>query len=98
MYDLLIKGGTVIDPAQSVNGPADVAFLNGTVASVAPDISEDDASEVYDATGLVVTPGLVDLHVHNFWGVSHYGIDPDVTNIANGVTTAVDAGSAGTDI
>ena len=95
MYDLLIKGGTVVDPAQGVNGPADAAFVNGTVASVAPNISEDDASEVFDATGLIVTPGLIDLHVHNFWGVSHYGIDPDVTNIGNGVTTAVDAGSAG---
>ncbi|MYB50340.1 MAG: amidohydrolase/deacetylase family metallohydrolase [Dehalococcoidia bacterium] len=95
MYDLLIKGGTIVDPAQSVNGPADVAFVNGTVASVAPNISEDDASEIFDASGLIVTPGLIDLHVHNFWGVSHYGIDPDVTNIGNGVTTAVDAGSAG---
>lgn len=95
MYDLLIKGGTVVDPAQGVNGPANVAFVNGKVASVATGISEDDATEVLDATGLIVTPGLIDLHVHNFWGVSHYGIDPDVTNIGNGVTTAVDAGSSG---
>ena len=95
MYDLLIKGGTVVDPAQGVTGLADVGFLNGMVAAVAPSISEDDSADVYDATGLIVTPGLIDLHVHNFWGVSHYGIDPDVTNIANGVTTAVDAGSAG---
>ena len=95
MYDLLIKGGTVVDPAQGVNGPADVAFQDGSVASVASGISENDAAEVFDATGLIVTPGLIDLHVHNFWGVSHYGIDPDVTNIAKGVTTAVDAGSAG---
>ena len=95
MYDLLIKGGTVVDPAQGVNGPANVAFVNGKVASVATGISEDDATEVLDATGLIVTPGLIDLHVHNYWGVSHYGIDPDVTNIGNGVTTAVDAGSSG---
>ncbi len=95
MYDLLIKGGTVVDPAQGVNSPADIAFSNGVVASVAAGTSEDEAAEVFDASGLIVTPGLIDLHVHNFWGVSHYGIDPDVTNIANGVTTAVDAGSAG---
>ena len=95
MYDLLIKGGTVVDPAQGVNGLADVAFLNGMVAAVAPSMSEDEATEVFDVSGLIVTPGLIDLHVHNFWGVSHYGIDTDATNIAKGVTTAVDAGSAG---
>ena len=95
MYDLLINGGTVVDPAQGVNGLADVAFLNGMVAAVAPSLSEDEATEVFNVSGLIVTPGLIDLHVHNFWGVSHYGIDPDATNIANGVTTAVDAGSAG---
>lgn len=95
MYDLLLKGGTVIDPAQEVNGIADVAFLDGMVESVGPSIAEGCSAEVFDADGLLVTPGLIDLHVHNYWGVSHYGIDPDVTNIAKGVTTAVDAGSAG---
>ncbi len=95
MYDLLIKGGSVVDPSQGLNGPSDLAFLNGAVASISPSISDSQADEVFDATDLVVTPGLIDLHVHNFWGVSHYGIDPDVTNIAHGVTTAVDAGSAG---
>lgn len=78
-----------------MNGQADVAFQDGSVASVASGISENEAAEVFNATGLIITPGLIDLHVHNFWGVSHYGIDPDVTNIAKGVTTAVDAGSAG---
>ena len=95
MYDLLIKGGTVVDPAQGVNDAVDVAFLDGVVASVGPGISEDGAAEVFDAAGLIVTPGLIDLHVHNYRGVSHYGIDPDATNIGKGVTTAVDAGSAG---
>lgn len=95
MYDLLIKGGTIVDPAQGLNGPADIAFLDGKVAAISPGISDGEATEVLDATDLIVTPGLIDLHVHNFWGVSHYGIDPDTTNIANGVTTAVDAGSAG---
>lgn len=95
MYDLLIKGGTVVDPAQELNGPADIAFRNGMVAAVSPSISDSQAEEVVDATGLIVTAGLIDLHVHNYWGVSHFGIDPDLSNIANGVTTAVDAGSAG---
>ncbi|MDP3062798.1 MAG: amidohydrolase/deacetylase family metallohydrolase, partial [Chloroflexota bacterium] len=53
------------------------------------------AKNVVDASGLVVTPGLVDLHVHVFWGVSHFGIEPDPTCLSRGVTTAVDAGSAG---
>jgi dihydroorotase len=95
MYDLLIKDGMIVDPSQGLNGPADIAFLDGKVAAISPSISDSEATDVLDATDLIVTPGLIDLHVHNFWGVSHYGIDPDTTNIANGVTTAVDAGSAG---
>ncbi len=94
-YDLLIKGGTLIDPAQGINGPMDVAITGAKVAAVAKDISDFAAIEVVDATGLIVTPGLIDLHVHVFWGASHYGIEPDGNNVAKGVTTALDAGSAG---
>jgi dihydroorotase len=94
-YDLLIKGGTVIDPSQGLNGERDIALADGKVASIAESISESEAIEVFDATGLIVAPGLLDLHVHVFQGVSHYGVDPDIANLAKGVTTALDAGTAG---
>ena len=94
-YDLIIKGGTVVDPSQSIHERQDVAFSYGKVAAVEPDISDNLANEIVDATDAIVTPGLVDLHVHGYWGVGHYGIEADPTQVAKGVTTAVDAGSAG---
>jgi dihydroorotase len=96
-YDLLLKGGEVIDPAQSLHARRDIAFAGGKVAAVAESIAADQASEMIDCTGLLVAPGMIDLHVHVYWGVSHYGIWPDANCIAKGVTTAVDAGSAGAD-
>ena len=97
-YDLLIKGGTLIDPAQNIHANKDVAFSNGVVAAVDDNLSNADALEVLDASGCLVTPGMIDLHVHVFYGVSHYGIEPDPTCLAKGATTVVDAGSAGADI
>lgn len=94
-YDLIIKGGTVVDPSQDIHERRDVAFSNGKVAALEPEISDNLSGDVVDATDAIVTPGLVDLHVHVYWGVGHYGIEPDPTQVANGVTTAVDAGSAG---
>jgi dihydroorotase len=64
---------------------------------VAADLPARDAAEVLDCSGRVITPGMIDLHVHVFWGVSHYGIEADPHCVAKGVTTAVDAGSAGAD-
>ena len=94
-YDLLLKNGNVIDPSQGMDGVRDVAIADGKVAALEAGISESSAREVVDASGLIVMPGLVDFHVHVFWGASHYGIDPDGGNIARGVTTALDAGSSG---
>lgn len=94
-YDLLVKGGTVVDPSQGLNKVRDVAFRDGKVAAISEDVTASEAREVVDARGLLVAPGLIDLHVHAFWGASEYGMDPDYGNVANGVTTAVDAGSAG---
>ena len=94
-YDLVVKAGRVIDPAQGLDGVRDLALAGGKVASVAQSIPDSDADEVLDASGLIVTPGLIDLHVHAFWGASGFGIPPDPGNVAKGVTTAVDAGSAG---
>jgi dihydroorotase len=94
-FDLLVKGGTVVDPSQKLHKVCDVAFSRGKVTVVGKSIPKSQAKEVLDATGLIVTPGLIDLHTHVFWGVSHYGIDADETCLAKGVTTVVDAGSAG---
>jgi dihydroorotase len=97
VYDLLLQGGTLLDPAQAIHAPRDVAFANGRVATVAETIDPANAQEVMDCAGYTVAPGLIDLHVHVFPGVSHYGIEPDPHCIAKGVTTAMDAGSAGAD-
>ena len=96
-FDLLIKGGTLVDPAENLSGVRDVGFAEGRVAAVGECLDKDDGREVIDAAGCVVTPGLIDLHVHVFAGVSHYGIEPDPTCLARGATTVVDAGSAGAD-
>jgi len=97
VYDLLIKGGTLIDPAQGLHASRDVAFAQGLVAAVATDIPASQAAQVLDASGMLVAPGMVDLHVHVFEGISYLGIPPDPTCLAHGVTTVVDAGSAGAD-
>jgi predicted amidohydrolase len=97
MYDLLIRNATLIDPAQGLRDARDVAFSAGRVAVVAETIAPDEARQVIDGAGKLLTPGWIDLHVHVFDGVSHLGIPPDPNCIAKGVTTAVDAGSAGAD-
>ena len=94
-YDLLIKGGRVIDPSQDLSAARDVAVLGHTIAKVAADIPEADALHVLDVRGLIVTPGLIDVHVHVYDGVAPLGIPPDPNCVAKGVTTVLDAGSAG---
>jgi dihydroorotase len=96
-YELIIKNGTVVDPAQGIHARKDVAFANGRVSALSDQIPTSEAREVIDAAGCFVTPGLIDLHVHVFYGVSHFGIEPDPTCLARGATTVVDAGSAGAD-
>ena len=96
-FDMLIKGGTVIDPAQGLHAARDVAIAGGRIAALDNEIYEETAQTVIDAAGYLVTPGLIDLHVHVWWGVSHYGVEPDPTCLARGVTTVYDTGSAGAD-
>jgi dihydroorotase len=95
-YDLLIRGGTLIDPGRGLHERRDVAFTGDKVAAVEPAIGAP-ATQVIDAVGKLVVPGLIDAHVHVFEGVSHFGINPDATCLAHGATTVVDAGSAGAD-
>jgi dihydroorotase len=93
--DLVITGGTVIDPGNSIHDRLDIGVKDGLVAEISSDLSGRESRRYIDATGLLVTPGLVDVHTHLYVGVSHYGIDADETCLAHGVTTAVDAGSSG---
>jgi len=93
--DLLIKGGTVIDPSQNLHAQLDVAVKDGKILQVAPDIPADGSRTVIPAKGRIVTPGLIDVHVHVFEGVGPTGVNADQYCLGRGVTTAVDAGSAG---
>lgn len=93
-YDLVIAGGRVIDPASGLDETTDVAFDDGEVAAIGPDLGAD-AREVIRAEGLLVTPGLIDLHTHIYWGGTSLGVDPDAYMAVSGCTTLVDAGSAG---
>lgn len=101
-YDILIHGGHVIDPKNNIDQVMDVAILNGKVAAVAPKIN-GSAKQTVDATGMYVTPGLIDIHTHDFWGTNMHnaymdgpnGIQPDAFSFRNGITTFVDAGSSG---
>lgn len=95
MYDVLVKGGRVIDPAQSLDGRRDVAVSGDKIALVAEEIPAAESRKVVDATGKIVTPGLIDLHCHCYDGGVPEGLEPDDAGVRQGVTTVVDAGSAG---
>jgi dihydroorotase len=97
LYDLLIKGGMVVDPSNGIHEKRDIGVLRGFIESVEKDISSDQSRKTIDATGLVVTPGLIDMHVHVYPGVTHLGIDADTHSLAHGVTTVLDAGSSGSE-
>lgn len=94
MFDLLLRGGEIVDPGNGLTGLMDVAVDGGRVASVETSIRVDVAREVIDVTGYLVTPGLIDMHAHVFAG-QDLGVDVDRCGAATGVTTLVDAGSSG---
>jgi dihydroorotase len=95
MYDLVLRGGRVIDPARAIDGRYDIAVQDGVIAKLAPELSGECAARVVDVSGKTVAPGLIDLHAHVFDGVAHNGVHPDVAGVRAGVTTVVDAGSSG---
>jgi dihydroorotase len=95
MYDTVIKGGNVIDPGSGLNGQFDIAIKDGKVAAVEADIDRSQAREVIHADGQIITPGLIDLHTHIYWGVTYWGIEADPVAARSGVTTWLDVGSSG---
>ena len=84
-----------MDPSQGIDKRQDIAFANGKIAKVDDDLSSSDAKEIKDVSKSFVVPGLIDLHTHVYWGGTSLGIDADDFCRHNGVTTAVDTGSAG---
>jgi dihydroorotase len=94
-FDLLIKGGEVVDDAASLSGQRDVAVNRDRIAAVDRDIPTDVAFRVIDAASLVVTPGLIDIHAHVYHGATYWGVDADAIGSRTGVTSWVDAGSPG---
>ncbi|HUS97004.1 MAG TPA: amidohydrolase/deacetylase family metallohydrolase [Hyphomicrobiaceae bacterium] len=93
--DLILRGGRVIDPSQGIDALMDVGFTAGKVDSVAERIVPGANTDVRDVSGRIVTPGLIDLHTHVYWGGTSLGIDADDFARTSAVTTSVDTGSAG---
>ncbi len=102
-YDILIKGGTVIDAKNNINKVLDVAIKDGKIAVVDTNIPKNKSVKVIEASGLYVSPGLIDIHSHNFHGTepkaylsnSFSALPPDGFTFRNGITTIVDVGGAG---
>ena len=101
-YDLLLKGGHVIDPKNQIDAVRDVAIAGGQIVAVAPRLDASAALKVVDVTGLYVCPGIIDIHAHLYTGTGERGsyagdnsVYPDGFTFRVGVTTAVDAGGAG---
>ena len=95
MYDFVLINGTVIDPTVGLNARRNVALQGGRVAAILDPAAPVVAQQTLDCAGLLVVPGLIDFHVHVFPGVSNFGVDPDETCLARGVTTVLDFGTAG---
>jgi dihydroorotase len=93
--DLILRNGHVIDPSQNIDEVMDVGFKDGKAAGVAKSLPAGPNTVVRDVKGYVVTPGLIDLHTHVYWGGTSLGIDADQFCRTSGVTTSIDTGSAG---
>jgi len=92
-YELVLSGGTVIDPATGLNGRYDVAVSDGKIAAVEPDLSMAHAKKRTDVTGKIVTAGMIDTHAHVYEHVTgRFGLNPDMVGVRSGVTILVDQG------
>jgi len=92
--NFILKGGRLLDPASGLDRQEDIHVRDGVVEAIGADLKADEAT-VIDVNGLIVTPGLIDVHLHLMNGLGAFGVDPDIFGVGSGVTTVVDAGSAG---
>jgi dihydroorotase len=94
LTNFILKCGRVIDPGSHLDGFFDIHVRNGVIDEIAPNIAAEGAT-IIDVKDHIVTPGLIDVHLHLMKGMGAFGVDPDIFGIGSGVTTVVDAGSAG---
>jgi dihydroorotase len=94
LKNFILKGGRLLDPASGLDGEYDIHIRDGVVAAIGADLKADGAT-VIDVKSLIVTPGLIDVHLHLMNGLGAFGVEPDIFGVGSGVTTVVDAGSAG---
>ncbi len=94
-YDLVVKGGLVIDPSQDIKAIRDIAITGNTITKMAKTLDPREAQQTINAKGMIVTPGLIDFHAHVYRHVKYNSVDPDTHCLPKGVTTVVDGGSAG---
>lgn len=95
LYDLLLKGGRILDPSQNIDFIADLAITSNKITKLGEFTSKDKAKKTIDVKGKFVVPGLIDFHTHIYWGGTLSSVKPDPISVSTGVTTMVDAGSAG---
>ena len=95
MYDLLIKGGQVIDPSRKVHGYRDIAISDGKIVAVEQNIEKNKSKTTLELKNKVVTAGLIDLHVHAAPTITGVGVIPDIIGVYSGVTAVLDCGSTG---
>ena len=95
VFDLILKGGRIVDPSQRLDAITDIGFAAGRVARIGPRLVAAPGTEVRDVAGYIVVPGLIDLHTHVYWGGTSLGIDAEQYGRSSGVTTCIDTGSAG---
>ena len=94
-FDLILKGGRIIDPSQKIDLVADIGFAAGKVTRIGPRLDPEPGTDVRNLVGRIIVPGLIDLHTHVYWGGTSLGIDAEDYCRNSGVTTSIDTGSAG---
>lgn len=93
--DLLLKSGRILDPSQGLDFTGDLLIKAGRILAIGPSLKTEKDIATLDVSGLIIAPGLIDLHAHVYPGTTSLGVTPDLVGLSQGVTTVVDAGSAG---